>query len=114
MDESIRPEGDGHVDFSTPIGSIDVKTARKAYHLLVKAWEMENAADFIVLAQFKDLEHIEFLGWDTKEIMRLMPIKDFGYGIKNYYRHSSQLRPMSQLRDLLGLKKPDDDIFSWI
>lgn len=34
VDTSDRPGGDGRVDFHTPAGTVDVKTARKALNLL--------------------------------------------------------------------------------
>lgn len=101
LDESIRPDGDGHVDFVTPIGTIDVKTARKPFNLLIKEWEIERSADIIVLAKFNSVQDIVFLGWATRQEMATMPIKDFGYGIRNYYRHASSLRPMSELDTML-------------
>jgi hypothetical protein len=101
IDTTIRPEGDGHVDFKTSIGTIDVKTARKAFNLLVKEWEMPKCADILVLAKFNDYLDIEFLGWETKEKMATMQIKDFGYGIRNYYRNRVLLKPIEELEKML-------------
>ena len=110
IDDSIRPEGDAHVDFKVKINdsevTIDVKTAQKAYNLLIKEWEIEDCANILVLAKYKSNEEIEFLGWETKDVMRIMPKKVFSsLGIKNYYRHWNQLRPMCQLDELLGKKQ---------
>ena len=107
IDDSIRPEGDGHVDFEVNVNqnkvTIDVKTARKAYNLLIKEWEIENCADVLVLAEYKPNGKIKFIGWETKDIMKIMPKKIFSsLGIVNYHRSKDELRPMSQLDSLLG------------
>ncbi len=106
IDKRILPEGDDHIDFIIKINNfnttIDVKTAQKAYNLLIKEWEINKCADILVLAEYND-GAIKFLGWETKEIMRLMPTKVFSsLNIKNFYRHRSQLRPMNQLDRILG------------
>ena len=45
--------------------------------------------------------------------MRLMPVKDFGYGIRNYFRSIENLRPMKQLENLFKLHhKGINDEFS--
>jgi hypothetical protein len=112
IDDSIRPDGDGHVDFKLNINdqeiTIDVKTANKAYNLLIKEWEIDVCANILVLAQYESNTNIRFLGWETKDIMKLMPKKIFSsLKIVNYYRHKSELRPMSQLDGILG----KDDFF---
>jgi len=105
VDERILPEGDDHIDFIVKINNseitIDVKTAQKAYNLLIKEWEIKECADILVLAEYKD-GAINFLGWETKEVMRLMPTKVFSsLGINNFYRHNSKLRPMQHLDEIL-------------
>jgi hypothetical protein len=114
IDDSIRPEGDGHVDFKVNINgnevTVDVKTAQKAYNLLVKEWEIKDCADILVLAERGPNDEIKFLGWETKDIMKVMPKKIFSsLGIVNYYRHRDKLRPMFQLDDLLGKR----DLFNF-
>jgi hypothetical protein len=105
VDKRILPKGDDHVDFIAEINnqkvSIDIKTAQRAYNLLIKEWEIDKCADILVLAQYRKGK-IKFVGWDTKEIMKLMPKSIFSsLNIKNYYRDKDDLRPMSQLDDLL-------------
>ena len=105
VDERILPEGDEHIDFIVKINNlditIDVKTAQKAYNLLIKEWEIKECADILVLAKYND-GTIKFLGWETKEVMCLMPTKVFSsLGINNFYRHQSKLRPMEQLDEIL-------------
>jgi hypothetical protein len=102
-DLEIRPLGDGHVDFEIEsngkkILTIDVKTARKPYNLLIKKLEMERAADIFVLAKYSEEGKVDFLGWTTKEIMKGQPIKVFSsLGIENYYLHVSGLKKMELL-----------------
>jgi hypothetical protein len=105
IDKRILPEGDNHIDFIVDINgnkvSIDVKTAQKAYNLLIKKWEIEKCADILVLAEIKN-DNINFLGWETKDVMKLMPTKVFSsLNIENYYRNREALRPMAQLDKLL-------------
>jgi hypothetical protein len=110
IDREIRPEGDGHVDFWAVVNglkvSIDVKANRNAHNLLIKQWEIDVMADIAVLAKYNGENDIEFLGWDTKGIMRLMPLKAWGpLEVVCYYRHRSQLRSMRQLDTLLGVSR---------
>lgn len=111
VDKRILPEGDDHIDFIVEVNnqkvSIDLKTAQKAYNLLIKEWEIDKCADILVLAEYTNGE-INFLGWETKEIMKLMPKKVFSrLNIKNHYRHKNDLRPMSQLDRLLPRLLPN-------
>ena len=104
VDERILPDGDGHIDFIVKINnldiSIDVKTAQRAYNLLIKEWEIKECADILVLAEYDD-GVVKLLGWETKEVMRLMPTKVFSsLGINNFYRHNSRLRPMMHLDEI--------------
>ena len=74
-DLEIRPNGDNHIDFKVKINdeivsSIDVKTAQKAYNLLIKKWEINKCSDILVLAEFKEENNVNFLGWTTKKIMK--------------------------------------------
>lgn len=100
MDRSLYENGDDHVDFSYKYKdknvTIDVKTARKAFNILIKEWEINKAADIIVLCQFDNFK-IKFLGWESLKVMKTMPVKDFGYGIKNYYRNIKDCRSMDEL-----------------
>lgn len=105
VDKRILPQGDDHIDFIVEINnqkvSIDIKTAQKAYNLLIKEWEIGKCADILVLCEYRNGKII-FLGWETREIMKLMPKKVFSrLNIKNYYRHRNDLRPMLQLDKLL-------------
>lgn len=109
IDDGIYISGDGHIDFTIPFSAkpltIDVKTFRKPYNLLLKVKESTQAADILVLAGLIDDETVRLIGWQKKKIMLTMPTKDFGFGLVNYYQHSSKLRPMEELEYLLSLKE---------
>ena len=112
IDDSIRPEGDGHIDFKVKINNvevtIDIKTAQKAYNLLIKEWEINDCADILVLAKYTSDKKIDFLGWETKDVMKMMPKKIFSsLKIVNFYRSKNKLRPMTDLDDLFPNTKKD-------
>jgi len=107
VDKSIRPDGDGHVDFRAVMNNgktltIDIKTAIKAYNLLIKEWEINDCSLVLVLAQYDPAnEEVSFLGWQTKGVMRKMPKKVFSWlNIMNYYCPQNQLRSMKELDEL--------------
>jgi hypothetical protein len=102
-DLTIRPEGDKNIDFKieidgTRIATIDVKTAQKAFNLLVKEWEIQKCSDVLVLCEYFKNESIMFVGWATRKMMQGQPIKIFSsLNIPNHYLHRSKLKPMSEL-----------------
>tara|TARA_Y100000593_G_scaffold81279_1_gene152009 strand:+ start:4021 stop:4518 length:498 start_codon:yes stop_codon:yes gene_type:complete len=100
----VLPGGDGGQDFAFSLGgrtlSVDVKAAKKPFHLLLKKHEAARVADILVLSGV-DGDKVWFLGWEHASLMRVSPARDFGYGIVNHYRHYSELRPMWQLKDLI-------------
>ena len=106
MDEAIRPNGDGHIDFKMQLIlddaikqiTIDIKTAKKAYNLLIKDWEMEESSDILVLGRFNENETVDLLGWEYKSVMAKQPKKIFSsLGIVNHYKPVEKLRPMHEL-----------------
>jgi DNA polymerase III alpha subunit len=100
VDESLRPEGDGGKDFPSKLGSIDVKTARKAFNLIVE--EDHVKSDIYVLAQYCDeSEKAKLLGWAYKKQVLAAPTKDFGYGVINHYIPKEKLYKMSTLKNKL-------------
>lgn len=92
IDLTSKPKGDNGIDFYTPIGTIDVKTAQKPYHLLVEKGKV--FADIYVLAQFSMPDIINFIGWHYGEYISQQPTKYFGYNILNHYIHQSALYSM--------------------
>jgi len=97
LDKELKPGGDKGHDFSSSIGAIDVKTARKAYNLIVE--EGKVRADVYVLAQYEDSsDSVKLLGWASKDEVLKAPKKDFGYGIINHYIPKHDLHHMDFLR----------------
>jgi hypothetical protein len=97
VDLERRLEGDKGVDFVVPLNfTVDVKTARKAFHLIHE--EGKGFADIYVLAKYNDeAKTTELLGWEWGAVLSRAPVKDFGYGIKNHYIPADKLKPMSEL-----------------
>ena len=105
IDKKLRPGGDAGKDFEDILGNIDVKTARKAYNLIVE--EGKVVSDVYVLAQYIDETDVaHLLGWEYKDKVLAAPKRDFGYGIINHYIPKHELRTIEELKDIL-LKKID-------
>lgn len=93
FDRSDKPHGDGRIDFHTPLATIDVKTARKPFFLLMEAGLVH--AEILILAGVdEDLSRAHFLGWEWSRSLLSCPVKDFGYGVESHYKHSKALKPM--------------------
>ena len=98
--EKLRPSGDGGKDFDSPLGSIDVKTARKAFNLIVEANKVDS--DIYVLAQYDDeTDNAALIGWASREEVLNAPTKDFGYKIINHYISKRNLHPINSLKGFL-------------
>jgi hypothetical protein len=110
-DLEIKPQGDNHIDFKIKINddivsTIDVKTAQKAYNLLIKKWEINKCANILVLAQYIDVDNIKFLGWTTRQVMQKQPTKVFSsLNIENYYLHYTKLYEMKLLDAIFDKSK---------
>ena len=101
IDKELRPEGDAGRDFEDILGNIDVKTARKAYNLIVE--EGKVVSDIYVLAQyFDDTDEAYLVGWEYKDKVLAAPKRDFGYGIVNHYISKQELRTISSLKEILN------------
>lgn len=106
MDTRILPEGDRSVDFYTPAGTVDIKTARIPKFLPVEESKMKKGktSDFFVLCHF--------LGWDmepklvgcaTREEMRVcdtFPLKEGAWPSHN--KLSKLLHSMAWLTQLIN------------
>ena len=83
------------IDFLLPLYfTIDVKTAKKAYNLLLE--EGKVLSDIYVLADYNGGDTF-LVGWEWGKILKQAPTKDFGYGVINHYIASEELRPMREL-----------------
>jgi|MudIll2142460700_1097286.scaffolds.fasta_scaffold03130_2 hypothetical protein len=101
-DWSLKSTGDGRIDFHVGNITIDVKTALKPYNLLREVYKKH--ADILVLASVsKDFKQVNLLGWEYDSEMIKQPIKDFGYGVINYYKPADSLRDIEELKILLGV-----------
>ena len=108
IDHKLRPEGDGGKDFPSNFGIIDVKTARKAYNLIVEQGKV--VSDIYILAKYKDLtDNAELLGWAYKNEVLDAPCKDFGYGIINHYIPKENLYLIQSLKDILFQQGENND-----
>jgi len=104
VDAEERPAGDHGIDFQTPAGTIDVKTYRKPHHLLREVDKPH--ADILVLAGFDDATgEAELIGWEWDTEMVKCPRKDFGYGILNHYKLADELKPISELHELIACEE---------
>lgn len=106
VDTTLRVNGDNGIDFKVQVGFkeiyIDVKTYVKAYNLLVRDIEVRHLADVYVLAQFyPDSKTVDLVGWEYGNVMKNCPMRDFGYGMINHYKHRSELKPISALHAML-------------
>jgi hypothetical protein len=98
VDESIKAEGDKGYDFKYKTLTIDVKTARKPIHLLLKEKDKDKCADILVLAKYNIDNSVTLIGWCTRNMILSTPTRDFGYGIINFYLHHSALFPIETLK----------------
>ena len=100
LDLETKPAGDGHVDFYTPLGTIDIKTALKPTYLFRERGKV--LAEILVLAHCFDDTKIRLIGWEYEHVVAQCPCKDFGYGVENHYKHASKLRKMETFEYLLS------------
>ncbi len=99
VDLTLRPGGDGRIDFEADGLTLDVKTARLAFNLLRE--QGKPHADILVLAEyFDETEKARLVGWEWDYVMVQCPTKTFGYGVVNHYKHRSQLRSISLLDEV--------------
>lgn len=93
-----RPGGDSGRDFRIYLShSVDVKTARKPYNLLLEKGT-EKLADIYVLARYHDDGEVSFVGWEWGVKLARQPTKKFhDDGPENHYIPATELRPMDEL-----------------
>ena len=104
LDLRTKPAGDDGVDFYTSLGTVDVKTSRKPYFLLVEKGKVK--ADIYVLAQYDDeTKSARLLGWEYGKDMKDLPVRDFGFGVINHYKEVRSLRDIWELTNLLRMTR---------
>jgi hypothetical protein len=99
--------GDGGWDFEVPVVfTVDVKTARRADRLLVEAGKVK--ADIYVLAHFQgeagegEASPVQLVGWTSAHVVKSYEPYDTGRGIVNHCVPKDKLRPMDELRVMMG------------
>lgn len=98
-----RPGGDNGIDFVLPVAlTVDVKTARNPRNLLHE--QGKSFADIYVLAEYDDdTKTARLLGWAWGTTLRKTTPKDVGgYGVISHYIPRERLRPMSELKSVIG------------
>jgi hypothetical protein len=108
IDEALKVEGDGGVDFLVNLVGddgeikeyvIDVKTFKNPYNLIVDEGKIDMQADrrlIYVLMDYNGGRPIA-LGWQWRSVLKKCNRKDFGKGHVNYYQHVTHLRHMHEL-----------------
>ena len=95
INDEIKPEGDDGVDFLLGLNfTVDVKTARNPYNLIVEVGK--PVADIYVLADYNDGDPY-LLGWEWGKNLSQDPTRDFGYGVINHYIPAEELRSLDEL-----------------
>ena len=95
INDDIKPEGDDGIDFLLGLNfSVDVKTARKPFNLLLEVGK--PVADIYVLAEYNDGAQ-NLLGWEWGMNLSQAPTRDFGYGVINHYIPAEELRSLDEL-----------------
>ena len=95
MNDDIKPEGDEGIDFLLGLNfSVDVKTARKPFNLLLEVGK--PVADIYVLADYNDGDPYLF-GWEWGKNLSQAPTRDFGYGVINHFIPAEELRSLDEL-----------------
>lgn len=94
LDTELRRGGDRGHDFKIGKQTVDVKTARNAHRLLVKAGK-KKYADIFVLARYDDdADEAELVGWIEAERVLSVKPRDTGFGIVNHEFPASKMHPM--------------------
>lgn len=109
IDTVLRPCGDRGIDFYTPIGTFDVKTARKPGNLAVEVGKVNS--DIYVLAGYSDNpEEVWFVGWEYASVLLECRQGCFpGYNILNHLQPANNLRPMEELDELFSIMGSPED-----
>ncbi len=103
VDMTLRPGGDGGVDFTCRNGTtIDLKSARSAVWLPREV--DKDFASILVMAEVRLVKRTcQFKGWEYDEEMVKQRIGTLGkYTIRNHLMRVEKLRPMRDLVDIIN------------
>lgn len=102
LDLSPRLYGDGGVDFYTSLGTVDVKTYLKPYHMVLEVGKENQCADILVLAKYNLLNDTAVLiGWDYGSVIKTYPKGILPkQKILNYIEPANKLHSMKEFTDL--------------
>ena len=108
VDLSPRPGGDRGIDIPMTMRdrngniktfTIDVKAARKAFHLIVEQGKVKNRTIYVLASYSDKTDTATLLGWEWGRTILAAPLKDFGYGVINHYIPRERLRDLSELSE---------------
>jgi len=102
-DLSDRPSGDDY-DFMTTLGPLDVKTSQ-TNKLYVEAVKLKIPYIY-VHGRFRH-NNVVFKGWTTGRELVKKPTEISRFRINNYTMTESELRPMDELYNQLGINTSD-------
>ena len=106
VDREYAQRGDGGADFSTRLGSVDVKTYRKPAHLPVE--EGKVRADYYVLARYTEpvgdaAGVAALLGWTDRATVLAAPVTDVGgFGVQSHAVRVDALHGLPSLDAMFG------------
>ena len=108
-DRERRPDGDDGKDFSFNGWLVDVKTARKAYYLLVEVGHLGQADLYVLMSYAEEAEEAARpVGWTTREELVLREPRDIGgMGVLSYWVPRADLY-VESLKNYVTEKDPLD------
>lgn len=101
VDMVRRPGGDGGVDNILNLSGaeyiVDVKCARKPFHLICEVGKVLPKTIYILAGYSDEADAAELLGWQWGVVLKRTSTRDFGYGVINHYIPRERLRNLSEL-----------------
>ncbi len=102
IDMAQKPEGDDGIDFATPLGSVDVKTATELYGLFVEADKAAYADIFVLTRYRREDDEARMVGWCfAKDILAEKP-QCSRRGVFNHYLSVKELRKIGEMESRLS------------
>ena len=97
IDTTLRPRGDNGRDMVFRGVTIDAKTFRRPYCLLVEKGHVHEGNVYVLVGYRESDDTTELLGWEWGSAVASAPVKDFKRGVDNHYIPAAQLRQMSTI-----------------